>query len=575
MRRIISVTVLAGLLSACSSAPVQQPIAAATADTVSTIEPQIIRREVPIPDELVYDFLLAEFALRQGDYRQALRLYQDLATQVDDVEVSARATRIAQFLGDESAVSELVKRWLAQEPNNPEAGRLAGILALRRGAGATAFDYFYDAAQEGAIVDFGMLARAYPDLSSPEREILKQRIDAKLDGSQERSLTFARALMAAEDGDNTRALTFVNELLAAEPQNIQALMLQARLQLSLKHESPLDGLGQAVKTNPNNEALRQHYAQLLAGTDVSAARTQYEILSADHPRKGEYLMALALLNKELNDFLAAKAYLRQCLALEQLIDEAHYYLGEIAQQEGALQAAMDHYQQVGDGQHFLIASRRVAAMLLQTNQLQELHAYLENQRTRFPRRGEQLFALEAQVLSTAEEDEATVELLNKALAAYPNSESLRYARAMAAQRLGNLAQLEADLRIILSISPNNATVLNALGYTLADQTNRYEEAFELISKALELAPGEPAILDSMGWVLFKLGRLQEAEQQLQLAYQQMQDPEIAAHLGEVLMAMGRAEEATKLWTAAIEAAPQHQALIDTLKRLQPALLVTQ
>ena len=179
------------------------------------------------------------------------------------------------------------------------------------------------------------------------------------------------------------------------------------------------------------------------------------------------------------------------------------------------------------------------------------------------------------VVETVKEDEATVELLNKALAAYPNSESLRYARAMAAQRLGNLAQLEADLRIILSISPNNATVLNALGYTLADQTDRYEEAFELISKALELAPGEPAILDSMGWVLFKLGRLQEAEQQLQLAYQQMQDPEIAAHLGEVLMAMGRAEEATKLWTAAIEAAPQHQALIDTLNRLLPALLVTQ
>lgn len=572
MRRFISVTVFAGLLSACGSTPLEEPNTATITDTQTAAKPELIREEVPIPDHLVYDFLLAEFALRHGDYRQALRLYQELAKQVDDVEVSARATRIAQFLGDEPAVSELVKRWLAQEPNNPEAGRLAGILALRRGAGATAFDYFYDAAQEGAIVDFGMLARAYPELSSPEREILKQRIDAKLDGSQERSLTFARALMAAEDGDNLRALTFVNELLAAEPQNIQALMLQARLQLSLKHENPLIGLAAAVTANPDNEALRQHYAQLLAGTDVAAARTQYEILSADHPRKGEYLMALALINKELNDFLAAKAYLRQCLALEQLIDEAHYYLGEIAQQEGSLQTAMDHYQQVGDGQHFLVASRRVAAMLLQTNQLQELHDYLENQRARFPRRGEQLFALEAQVLSTAEEDEASVALLNKALTVYPNSESLRYARAMAAQRLGDLAQLESDLRIILSISPNNATVLNALGYTLADQTDRYEEAFDLISRALELAPGEPAILDSMGWVLFKLGRLEEAEQQLQLAYQQMQDPEIAAHLGEVLLALGRAEEATELWTAAIEASPQHQALIDTLKRLHPALL---
>lgn len=572
MRRIFYLTVLATLLSACSTVPQPAPIADVPGQAPVQPQSESIRQEVPIPDALVYDFLVAEFALRQGDYRQALRLYQDLATKVDDVEVSARATRIAQFLGDEPAVSALVKRWLAQEPNNPEAGRLAGILALRRGAGATAFDYFYDAAQEGAIVDFGMLARAYPELSTPEREILKQRIDAKLDGSQARSLTFARAMMAAEDGDNERALRFVNELLAAEPNNIQALMLQARLQLSLKYDSPLDGLALALKANPDNEPLRQHYAQLLSGIDIPAARTQYEILSADHPRKGEYLMALALLNKELNDFLAAKAYLRQCLALEQLVDEAHYYLGEIAQQEASLQAAMDHYQQVGDGQHFLIASRRVAALLLQTRQLGELHHYLENQRARFPRRGEQLFALEAQVLSTAEEDDATVELLNKALTVYPNSESLRYARAMAAQRLGDLAQLESDLKVILSISPNNATVLNALGYTLADQTDRYEEALELITKALDLAPGEPAILDSMGWVLFKLGRLQEAEQQLRLAYQHLQDPEIAAHLGEVLMAMGKTDEATQLWSSAIEAAPQHQALIETLKRLQPALV---
>ena len=572
MRRIFYLTVLATLLSACSTVPQPAPIADVPGQAPAQSQSESIRQEVPIPDALVYDFLVAEFALRQGDYRQALQLYQDLATKVDDVEVSARATRIAQFLGDEPAVSALVKRWLAQEPNNPEAGRLAGILALRRGAGATAFDYFYDAAQEGAIVDFGMLARAYPELSTPEREILKQRIDAKLDGSQARSLTFARAMMAAEDGDNERALRFVNELLAAEPNNIQALMLQARLQLSLKYDSPLEGLALALKANPDNEPLRQHYAQLLSGIDIPAARTQYEILSADHPRKGEYLMALALLNKELNDFLAAKAYLRQCLALEQLVDEAHYYLGEIAQQEASLQAAMDHYQQVGDGQHFLIASRRVAALLLQTRQLGELHHYLENQRARFPRRGEQLFALEAQVLSTAEEDDATVELLNKALTVYPNSESLRYARAMAAQRLGDLAQLESDLKVILSISPNNATVLNALGYTLADQTDRYEEALELIAKALDLAPGEPAILDSMGWVLFKLGRLQEAEQQLRLAYQHLQDPEIAAHLGEVLMAMGKSDEATQLWSSAIEAAPQHQALIETLKRLQPALV---
>ena len=563
---------LLALVSACATQETVQVSTVAGEAVPATVELEPIVQEIPIPDALLFDFLVAEFALRQGDYREALRRYEKLSLQLDDIGVAARATRIAQFLGDEAAVNQLVERWLTQEPDNPEAGRLAGIMALRRGAGARAFDYFFEAAQEGMTIDFGMLARAYPQLPIAEQQSLKNRIDAKLDIQPMQSLIFARALMATEDQDDETALEIVDQLLSNNPEDLQALMLQARLRLNLQRPNPLEALDQAVDKNPENAPLRHHFARLLSNSDPKKARAQYELLSAGDPRNGEYLLSLGLLNMELQDLLAAKAYLRQCLELGQLVDEAHYYMGEIEQQAGNAQAAVEHYREVGESNYFLVANRRIAALLLQSEQYQSLSTFFALQRQKHPRRGEQLFALEAQALTSADQDEQTKRILDQAIGLYPNSESLIYARAMAAQRLGNLAQLEEDLRSILGMSPDNATVLNALGYTLADETDRHSEALELIEKALALAPNEPAILDSMGWVLYKLGRLKEAQNYLERAYELMRDPEIAAHLGEVLLALGDNEKALQIWQEAIVESPEHEGLLATIERLNPNLL---
>ena len=568
----LTAALLMCFVCACATQDTLQVTEASGEKSPASTKPEPTIQEVPIPDELLFDFLVAEFALRQGDYREALRRYEKLSLEVNDIGVAARATRIAQFLGDEAAVNQLVERWLTQEPDNPEAGRLAGIMALRRGAGAQAFDYFFEAAQEGMTVDFGMLARAYPQLPAQEQQNLKNRIDAKLDRQPMQSLVFARALMATEDQDDETALKIVDQLLEQNPEDLQALMLQARLRLNLEQPNALDALEQAVNKNPENAPLRHHFARLLSNSDPSKARSHYELLSADDPRNGEYLLSLALLNMELQDLLAAKAYLRQCLELGQLVDEAHYYMGEIEQQAGNAQAAVEHYRDVGESNYFLVANRRIAALLLQSEQYQSLSAFFALQRQKHPRRGEQLFALEAQALTSAGQDQQTKTILDQAIGLYPNSESLIYARAMAAQRLGNLEQLEQDLRSILAMSPENATVLNALGYTLADETDRYSEARELIETALRLAPDEPAILDSMGWVLYKLGQLDEAKRYLQRAYELMRDPEIAAHLGEVLLALGESEAATQIWEEAMHESPDHESLVATVERLKPNLL---
>ena len=184
-----------------------------------------------------------------------------------------------------------------------------------------------------------------------------------------------------------------------------------------------------------------------------------------------------------------------------------------------------------------------------------------------PARAEQLYGLEADSLSRNGYLQDSRVTLDAGVKAFPESNSLRYARAMLADQQGEVDLMESDLRAILAGDPDNATALNALGYTLTNRTQRYDEAYALISRALALEPDEPAILDSMGWVLFRKGRLDESLQYLNRAYAAFPDPEVAAHLGEVLWTMGRTEQALRIWRDALAQSPDHDVIMGTLRRL--------
>ena len=309
------------------------------------------------------------------------------------------------------------------------------------------------------------------------------------------------------------------------------------------------------------------YARLLTTSDMTAAREQFEILSAQAPRDGDLLLSLALINREVGDDLAAKAYLQQLLALEQRVDEAHYYLGRIAEEDGDTREAVSQYMQVEDSREFLSASSRVGHILIAAAELERNHRWFDRQRQANPLRREQLYALEAELLTQAGAQTAAMQVLNQALTESPESTSLLYARSMLSEQQDDLALMERDLRTIIANEPDNTTALNALGYSLANRTERYTEALALISEALALEPDEPAILDSMGWVLYRTGRYDEALDYLTRAYAVFPDPEVAAHLGEVLWVTGDTDGATAIWREALAKAPDHTILLGTLKRL--------
>jgi tetratricopeptide (TPR) repeat protein len=226
-----------------------------------------------------------------------------------------------------------------------------------------------------------------------------------------------------------------------------------------------------------------------------------------------------------------------------------------------------HYMQVQPGRDFSGATERVATLLLAAGQTAELGAYFDHLRQRYPQLSERLYAIEADKLSSRNHLAEAVQLLDRGLEEFPLSTSLRYSRSMLYEQQGNLSLAEQDLRDILAREPDNSTALNALGYTLANRTDRYQEAAELISRALALSPEEPAILDSMGWIKYRLGEYDEALTYLRRAYRAFPDPEVAAHLGEVLWAAGQQEAALVVWKQGLARSPTHSILLETIQRL--------
>jgi tetratricopeptide (TPR) repeat protein len=253
--------------------------------------------------------------------------------------------------------------------------------------------------------------------------------------------------------------------------------------------------------------------------------------------------------------------------LGQRTDEAYYYLGRMAESDNESEKAISNYMEIKDGEEYLAATSRIGQILVKEGQLDRNHDWFAEQRSKKPLLRAQLYGLEADILTQAGYEKEAMQVLDEALVEMPDNTPLRYARAMLSEKQNELVSMERDLRAILATNPDNATALNALGYTLADRTTRYDEALQLIARALALQPNEPAILDSMGWVMFRTGRYAESVMYLSRAYGYFPDPEVAAHLGEALWVKGDTDGAREIWQDALQRNPGHPILISTLDRL--------
>ncbi|NQX95940.1 MAG: tetratricopeptide repeat protein, partial [Erythrobacter sp.] len=513
-----------------------------------------------------------------GQFGRALTLLIDQAEQLTDPDLARRALRLAEFLRDDAQSLRAAARLAVLDSSDGQAAATTMALLCQAGQTASALPFANLAKQRSARINAPLLVANFTSLAATDRATVAEGIIALASQwPEDNDIAIAEALLYREQADLTRAKESLDALLARAPDEERALVLWTQIALDADDEAPFARIAEAVAADPEWERLRLHYARLLAANQFyDEARAEFAILIGRSPEEDEYLMASALIDLELDRYDDAILSLQSLVDTAQRLDEAYYYLGRTYQERADIEAgdvnkAIEAYGQVGSLREFADAKRRAGVLLLsQGAAVAALSDFYRAQRDRFSDQQERLYMIEAELLRDLDETQA-LEVYTTALGAFPESMALRYGRAMLLESGGDIAAMEADLRRILSDDPDNATTLNALGYTLTNHTERYEEAASLIERALEISPGEPAMLDSLGWVYFKMGRLVEAESILKEAYTRLPDPEVAAHLGETLWAQGKQLEARDVWRSGLEVDANSGVILTTIERLGVAL----
>lgn len=560
---IAAALVAIATLVGCASQPGAPATAAAAPAKQAAPVP-----ERPFPEGTLYDLLVAEIAGHRGDYGTALNNYLRQARVTRDPQVVARAVRLAQYLGAWRQGADVGKLWTEIQPDNLEAHFLYGLMLSQSGDLDGAFGQMQQVGRLGGRTSFTTIAVEALKSDAAVRRKLLERFDTALAATPDNvDLMLGKAVIVQVD-DPASALVLATRARKAAPDSTQAVIVESNLLQQLKRDREAATLlKHSLATQPENTRLRLQYARLLSRFDLNEAKQQFELLTTQVPDDPDLIFSLGLICRELKQYGEAEIYFRQLLGTGERQSEAHYYIGLLEQHKGELEAAAKQYQQVAPGADYLPAMAQLAGIRLGAGQYSEFHEFLAAQRQKYRKEAERLYVFEADILVKTDQPEAAWKLLSQAIDEHGDQLSLLYTRAVVNEKRGRYDQMESDLRKILARDPDNATALNALGYTLTNHGSRYHEALAMISRALKQRPDDPAVLDSMGWVQYRLGHRATALDYLRRAYKTLPDPEIGAHLGEVLWQDGKRDEALKVWGEALDRAPDNRTVTEAMQRL--------
>lgn len=522
----------------------------------------------PFPKDALYQLLVAEVAGYRGEYSTALEKYVDMALKTRDAGVAQRAAMLAVYLKRYEEALTTSKIWVEQEPDSIEARRYLSEQLLRIGDMEQAIVHMEAIKNLGGLANFESFAYSAANMDDKGREVLLEamsRMLAEYPGDEQ--LMFSKAVLLEQSGQLEEALQLANQLLVSKKDiNVIVLKVNALKDL-LRTDEALVFLESTLEELADKRRLRLIYARMLFEAErLVDAEKQYEQVHQQAPNDSDILFALALISMEQGKDESAKGYLNQMIRFNRRANEAHYYLGSIADKNDKIPQAISEYKMVGPGREYLAAQVRIAALLADQDRLDDARAHLENQRANNPERYNRLVMIEGQLLSERGHEAEFFELLETVIQKQPENVELLYFRAMTGQSLGRLDVLEQDLLRVIEIDPGNADAMNALGYTLADQTDRHDEALILIERALEIKPNEAAFIDSLGWVQYRLENYKDAVTNLRKALSLFDNDEVAAHLGEVLWVSGEQQEARNVWQKALDARPDSDILKRVIKR---------
>ncbi len=561
------------LLGGCQT----QPTKTVSSRPVETTPPPLpFKPTITPPDnlskEILLNYLAGEIALQRSNWEQAYQHLFSAADEAKDPVAASQAARIAWKQKNMDRAAKAIELWIKLAPNDLSARHMAVLVALAKNDITAAESQARDSLKIAKALGkdgFLLLASTLNNHGGPLKLELMSRIaNSHADNAHAQ---YALALVATQLKKYSFADKALSKTLELDEQWDKPYLLRIQI-YALQHNQHAveQTLQKAISHNPSPILLEAYARLLIQQKKYAEALAMLQQAQKTQPDNDDLTYSIGILALQMEDWDLARQSWNRLLqnANSEKHQEALYFLGQTEELQGNRKQAINFYKKVSRQPLEKDARLRIAVLQMQSGDSKSAHATFNALRLSYPDQATQYYIAEAQALKQAGHPQQALNIYTEALLAYPDNTDLRYAHGMLAADLGQLAAAEADFKWILSRKPDDADTLNAWGYTLTNQTNRHQEALGYIAKALQLKPDSPAILDSMGWVLHKMGKHQEALKYLRKAAAALDDGEILAHLAETLWATGAHAEATTVLQHALTRHPNNKALKDAAEHLR-------
>jgi len=524
-----------------------------------------------LTSEFIYKYLVGEIAGQRGELGLAGNVFYDLAKSSRDPRLAERAAKIAAFTNNGKAAMKATDLWLELDPDSVEAQQAATEMLISTGNLVDAKPYLQklltkeDTRANGFLYLNNLFARQ-PDKAAVLR--LVQELAKPYPDLPEAHFTIANAAWA--NGNSELAISELDAADKLHPGWEIGAVLHGQVLFGQSPETARAYYNDFLTRHPDANEVRLTLARMLVNQKhFSEAKTEFvKLVQASH-NNPEVLVVVGLLSVQSADYADADKYFQQALAADfKDKDQLYIYLGQVAEKQKKDDQALAWYNKVQPGERQLEAKLNIAGLTARTHGTDAAIKMLDDLQDLNNEQLALVLQAEASLLGQAKRYDEAYDVLDKAVQTLPDTPEIIYDYAMAAERLNRLDVTERELRKLIRIKPDSAQAYNALGYSLADRNVKLEEARTLIEKALTLSPNDHFILDSMGWVEYRLGKLEQAADYLRRAYTTQTDPEIAAHLGEVLWKQGNHDEAMQILEEALRTHPDNEVLINTTKKFK-------
>ncbi|KAF1028080.1 MAG: Beta-barrel assembly-enhancing protease [Burkholderia plantarii] len=589
VRRALAAALVAawtlGALPAHAQTPASAPAAAAADDdalTQSAFSPMLPEEKkdlpvTPLTSQIVYQVLAAEVALQRGQPAPAYQTYLSLANDTKDPRMAQRATEIALAAQSPTDALAAANLWRRFAPDSNRAAQVDSALLVLGGKPAEAEPLLAQELARATAENRSEAILALQALISrgPNRAegltVLQDLLKNDLN-RPEAQLAIARQQLGTDD--KAGAAASLKQALKLRPDYLPAALMLSQMGPE-ERAVGVASFEKYVQQNPKSRDGRLALAQLyLADDRLDDAQKQFEAMRKNDAKDPTPLMALSLIKIQQKQYDNATSYLKQYIEVAQKkpdadVGQAYIYLAQIAlEQNNDAQASQWLDKIDASSQHYLPAQVTRAQLLEKQGKTDEARKVLAGLQVNDPRDAATIARTDASILFTAKRYREAADRLAQAVEDFPEDPDLRYDYAMASEKIGQYTTMEQQLRVLIRTQPDSPQAYNALGYSLADRSQRLPKARQLIEKAVSLAPNDAFIQDSLGWVKYRMGENAEAAKILASAYAQQPNAEIGAHLGEVLWKSGQQDKARDAWRAAQKLEPDNDTLVQTLKRFQ-------